>query len=985
MHADAAVTGISRTPATAARNTIQPLADVTNLTLKSKSGQTATHIEGRSFANVLQWSISAAGAALLGSLSVLGNITTSTIIVAGLATVGGDIAFGFDNVIRRDIVNGIMEITGGSAAANGANLKLWGPSGSNGPDFALRHGSANVIFWDNSANMLYLEPAVTATNLAGVGTRFVTVDATGLLGSTTISGGGGVLGTGVANRVAYWSATDTITSSGNLTFNGTTLALTGDQTVSSTLGVTGAFTGTSGAFSTTLSVTGALTGSSASFSTTLGVTSTVTLTDLAGSGTRLVQASSTGVLSTTTAAAFGLASGTGTNTQVALWSGTATLNGSANLTFNGTTLVLTGAQTVSSTLGVTSTVTLTTLAGTGNRLVQASSTGVLSATLTVPASIVAGTGTANRVAYWSATDTITSSGNLTFNGSTLALTGAATVSSTLDVTSTVTLTTLAGSGNRLVQASSTGVLSATLTVPGSFVDGTGSANRVAYWSSTTVITSSGNLTFNGSTLALTGAQTISSTLDVTGALTVTSTSRLDGNVGIGGASNTAISLLLRSTALAGTGQYGMQSQAVFSSAATASGTSIYASVITAAASFTMTTGYGVRIDAATKGSGSTITTLYGLYIDNQTAGGTNYAIKTGTGLVQFGDIVTIGTNPQLSQALRIAGLLTSGSTQYGVVSAHMASSAATTAAICVYTQLTTQNASFTTTSGIGIQIDTPSKGASNTITNLYGLKIEDQSGGTTNYAIRTGTGRVQFGEGVLIQDTAFYTSGMALGVKRDDGVSNGEHFIAEFYRTNGGTAQLLIGYRADGASVTGQLIRSGNSLPIYFGTSSSAQAVTIANSGAVTMASTLVVTGAITATGGVVFNGGGTNLNYYLTGSFTGTFTGGGGTPPTTTCTYVRIGNIVVLTITSVTGFTSLFSTFTMTGLPAAITPGSDQTVSIPQYSFLNNSALYPGVSAKIKTTNVVEFIADGNASGWSTSGGTKGISFSVNVVYSIV
>lgn len=82
MHQDAAVTGISRHPGTAGRNTIQPIADVVNLTLKSRAGQTANHIEGRSSANVLQWAISAAGAASFASALLAGIPAVST---AGLS------------------------------------------------------------------------------------------------------------------------------------------------------------------------------------------------------------------------------------------------------------------------------------------------------------------------------------------------------------------------------------------------------------------------------------------------------------------------------------------------------------------------------------------------------------------------------------------------------------------------------------------------------------------------------------------------------------------------------------------------------------------------------------------------------------------------------------------------------------------------------------------------------------------------------------
>lgn len=58
---------------------------------------------------------------------------------------------------------------------------------------------------------------------------------------------------------------------------------------------------------------------------------------------------------------------------------------------------------------------------------------------------------------------------------------------------------------------------------------------------------------------------------------------------------------------------------------------------TPAAAFTITTLAGVYISSGVRGAGSTITTLYGLYIEDQLAGGQNFAINTGKGLIRFGD------------------------------------------------------------------------------------------------------------------------------------------------------------------------------------------------------------------------------------------------------------------------------------------------------------------------------------------------------------
>lgn len=102
-------------------------------------------------------------------------------------------------------------------------------------------------------------------------------------------------------------------------------------------------------------------------------------------------------------------------------------------------------------------------------------------------------------------------------------------------------------------------------------------------------------------------------------------------------SNVAFGVFGTVTGLAGTDQYSAIFQAVTTSAATATSAAVYAQVTTAAASYTTTAGIGINVGSASKGAGNTITTLYGIKVENQTAGNTNYAIHTGTGLVQFGD------------------------------------------------------------------------------------------------------------------------------------------------------------------------------------------------------------------------------------------------------------------------------------------------------------------------------------------------------------
>ena len=55
-----------------------------------------------------------------------------------------------------------------------------------------------------------------------------------------------------------------------------------------------------------------------------------------------------------------------------------------------------------------------------------------------------------------------------------------------------------------------------------------------------------------------------------------------------------------------------------------------------------------------------------------------------------------------------------------------------------------------------------------------------------------------------------------LTVQNDDGVSNGLHVIGDFNRSAGADAQLILGYYANGSSVTGPVLYAANSKPLLF-------------------------------------------------------------------------------------------------------------------------------------------------------------------------
>jgi hypothetical protein len=117
------------------------------------------------------------------------------------------------------------------------------------------------------------------------------------------------------------------------------------------------------------------------------------------------------------------------------------------------------------------------------------------------------------------------------------------------------------------------------------------------------------------------------------------------------------------------------------------------------------------------------------------------------------------------------------------------------------------------------------------------------------------------------------------------GFGAGEHILARFSKD--GTSDLRLGYRADGTVITSMLIRSSNSMPITFGTTSQNQAMILSNAGS------LSVVGAIT----------GSNLSGTNTGDQVN-ISGNAGTVTTNanlTGDVTSVGNAATLASTAVT------------------------------------------------------------------------------------
>jgi len=112
------------------------------------------------------------------------------------------------------------------------------------------------------------------------------------------------------------------------------------------------------------------------------------------------------------------------------------------------------------------------------------------------------------------------------------------------------------------------------------------------------------------------------------------------------------------------------------------------------------------------------------------------------------------------------------------------------------------------------------------------------------------------------------------------------------------------------------------------------------------------------------------------TGTFTGTLTGLT-TSPTGTCTWTRIGKLVLLGLPINIGGVSNSVSFGMTGLPAAIQPAT-LTQWVPCAAMEDNSVVKTGTGVIITAgSGTLAFTLNGNSAGW-TAANSKGTPASV-------
>ena len=388
------------------------------------------------------------GTATLSSGALSGATTgafSSNVTVGGTLGVTGESTLASATV--SDLTNNRIVIAGTSGALeddanltfDGTTFEVGGGYGATGLDIAMDGNiSTNGTLTVDGTSTLGVVNASGLASLDGgidVDGAFTVADSTGNVSTTgTLTAGNTDVGTLDASGLASLDGGIEVRNTGDDGEAFTVASGSGNVVTTGTLGVTG---------TSTLGVINA--SGLASLDAGIDVDSAFTVADTTGN------VSTSGTLDVTGTSTLGVINA----------SGLASLDGGIDVD---------GVFTVADTSG------------------NVATTGTLSAGETTLSSATVSDLTSGRVVLAGTSGAIEDSGNLTFNGSTLAVTGAATISTTLGVTGESTLASATVSdltSGRVVLAGTSGA-----------------------------IEDSGNLTFNGSTLAVTGAITASSNVDI---------------------------------------------------------------------------------------------------------------------------------------------------------------------------------------------------------------------------------------------------------------------------------------------------------------------------------------------------------------------------------------------------------------------------------------------------------------------------------------
>jgi hypothetical protein len=321
----------------------------------------------------------------------------------------------------------------------------------------LRRNSGNTAYEFFTPDYVNQAGARTAISLTVTGSSGAATynNSTGVLNvpTYTLAGLGGVGGAGTANKIAYFSAASTLTSDTDLHWDATNNRLgLGTALPERNLHVEG-----------TMRLTGSTgTGTTLMARNDFGDVSAITVsTGLALSNNVL----------TATGGTSGIA-GTITAGQVAFGTASNTIGGNNNLFWDNTNIELgIGTNAPARTLHIAGTMRLTGSTGTGTTLMARDANGDVSAvTVSTGLSLsnnvltstgISGTGTANKIAYWSSASNITNDADLHWDPTTNSL-GVAKASPeyTLDVAGNMRLTGSTGTGTTLMARDGGGAVSA---------------------------------------------------------------------------------------------------------------------------------------------------------------------------------------------------------------------------------------------------------------------------------------------------------------------------------------------------------------------------------------------------------------------------------------------------------------------------------------------------------------------------------------------
>jgi hypothetical protein len=290
-----------------------------------------------------------------------------------------------------------------------------------------------------------------------------------------------------SGRVVLAGTSGAIEDSANLTFDGTTLTVTGNANVSVNLDVAGEATLASATVSDLTSGRVVLAGTSGAIEDSANLTFDGTTLVVTGNANISVNLDVAGEATLASATVSDLTSG-----RIVLAGTSGAIEDSANLTFDGTTLTVSGNAAIDNV-----TIDGNTVSTSAGNLTLTSTGGEVTATSLAVSDLTSG-----RVVLAGTSGAIEDNANLTFDGTTLVVTGNANVSVDLNVTGEATLASATVSdltSGRVVLAGTAGAIedSANLTFDGTTLTVTGdvAVDNVTI-DGNTVSTSAGNLALN---------------------------------------------------------------------------------------------------------------------------------------------------------------------------------------------------------------------------------------------------------------------------------------------------------------------------------------------------------------------------------------------------------------------------------------------------------------------------------------------------------